>query len=155
MLSFILATLISMVLIVVSTMLFYEILAAVWLLLPKLKGRPRTQIVTTVMISFFGHALVVWMFGISFYLLDVVFHVGTLRGADVGNGFLQYIYFSGVNYSSLGLGDVYPTGEIQQLLIGVEGILGLMLIGWTVAITYLVTQKYLIHRSGTDHPFLK
>lgn len=50
-----------------------------------------------------------------------------------------------VSYSSLGLGDVYPVGGIQ-LLVGVEVITGLILIGWTITYTFIVTERYLAHK---------
>lgn len=148
--SFLIAAGISAMLILVCSAIFYEVLAHVWVKLPKLEGRPRTQILVTIFSTFFAHTTAVWLFGVSFYLLDKVFHFGTLKGADAESGFLSYMYFSGVTYSSLGLGDIYPTGGLQ-LLIGVEAILGLILIGWTVTFTYIVTEKYLFHRRKPNH----
>lgn len=142
--SFLIASLISLALILVCTAIFYEVLAHVWVLLPRLEGRPRAQILFTVVASFIGHTLSVWVFGLTYYGLDIVFDYGTLKG-DITNHLLDYAYFSAVSYSSLGLGDVYPTGGLQ-LLSGVEAILGLICIGWTVTFTYLVTEKYLFHR---------
>jgi hypothetical protein len=33
-----------------------------------------------------------------------------------------------------------------RLLVGIEAILGLILIGWTITFTYIVTERYLAHR---------
>jgi len=147
--SFLLASVISLGLILCCVAIFYEILAHVWVTLPRLDNHPRKQILFTLVASFFGHTLCVWIFGLSYYCLDTVFAYGTLKG-EVTKGVLDYVYFSGVSYSSLGLGDVVPTGGLQ-LLVGVEAILGLILIGWTVTFTYLVTEKYLFHRRKPDH----
>ncbi|MDX2095562.1 MAG: ion channel [Alphaproteobacteria bacterium] len=138
------ASLISLALILTCSSLFYEVLAHVWVRLPKIEGRPRLQIVFTIFATFFGHTLCIWIFGVTYYLLDKLFHFGTL-GGNITHELLEYVYFSSVSYSSLGLGDVYPTGGLQ-LLVGVEAILGLVLIGWSVTFTYLVTEKYLFHR---------
>lgn len=146
---FFVAAAISLVLILSCSTIFYEVLAHVWVNLPKLEGRPRTQILLTIVATFIGHTACVWIFGISFYVLDTQFGFGTLQGGDANNGFFPYMYFSGVTYSSLGLGDIYPTGGLQ-LLIGVEAILGLVLIGWSVTFTYLVTEKYLFHRRNPN-----
>lgn len=143
--NFLIAASVSLVLVVVCTAIFYEILAHVWVNLPKLEGRPRTQILVTMLSAFAGHTAATWLFGVTYYVLDKVLHFGALKGADAENSFFHYIYFSGVTYSSLGLGDIYPTGGLQ-LLIGVEATLGLILIGWTVTFTYIVTEKYLFHR---------
>ena len=144
MLSFVIASCISLGLIVCCCALFYEVLAHIWVNLPRLEGRPRTQILLTILATFFGHTLCVWVFGLSYYALDQWFGFGTL-GGNISHHVLDYVYFSAVSYSSLGLGDVYPTGGLQ-LLVGVEAILGLILIGWSVTFTYIVTEKYLFHR---------
>lgn len=141
---FLIASLVSFGLITFCTALFYEILAGIWVLLPRFEGRPRTQIIITVLAAFVGHTLAVWTFGCTLLVLDHQFALGGLKG-DTTNSFFDYIYFSAVSYSSLGLGDVAPTGMLQ-LLVGVEALLGLIFIGWTVTFTYLVTEKYLFHR---------
>lgn len=142
--NFAIASGISLGLILFCIAVFYEIMAHVWLLLPRFEGRPRTQIVFTVLASFVGHTIAVWAFGIAYYILDKYFDFGTLNGT-ITREFIEYIYFSAVSYSSLGLGDVYPSGGLQ-LLVGVEAILGLILIGWTITFTYIVTERYLAHK---------
>jgi hypothetical protein len=142
--NFLIASGISAALILVSCAIFYEVLAHVWVNLPRLEGRPRTQIIFTILATFFAHTVAVWIFGLTYYALDQYFHFGTL-GGTITHELIEYVYFSAVSYSSLGLGDVYPTGGLQ-LLVGVEAILGLILIGWSVTFTYLVTEKYLFHR---------
>ena len=147
--SFLIASLISLVLIIVCVVIFYEILAHVWVSLPKLEGRPRTQILVTVLSAFLGHTIVVWIFGVTFYLLEHHFKFGALTG-KFEKELINYVYFSGVTYTSLGLGDIYPQNELR-LLIAVEALTGLILIGWTVTFTYLVTEKYLAHKRERRH----
>lgn len=142
--SFLVASLICLVLIVVSTMVFYEILARIWLLLPRLEGRSELQIILTILATFVGHTIIIWMFGITYYLLTNYGGFGALEGQH-NQYFIDYIYFSGVTYSSLGLGDIYPSGDLR-LMIAVEAILGLIMIGWTITITYFATEKYLVHK---------
>lgn len=146
---FLIASLVSLALIISCSALFYEVLAHVWVNLPRLEGRPRTQILLTILASFMAHTVAVWVFGLSYYVLDHTFHFGSL-GGNISHELLEYVYFSAVSYSSLGLGDVYPT-EGLQMLVGVEAILGLIFIGWSVTFTYLVTEKYLFHRRK-PHP---
>jgi hypothetical protein len=141
--SFFIASVISLILIVSSVMVMFEIMARVWAILPRLEGRLRIQILFTMLASFVGHTICVWLFGLTYYALDKYLDFGTL-GGNITHELLEYVYFSSVSYSSLGLGDVYPT-EGLQLLVGVEAILGLILIGWTITFTYLVTEKYLVH----------
>jgi hypothetical protein len=143
-LSFLFATLLCVALIVLGVVIFYEVLARLWIMLPKLEGRPRAQILSTILATFIGHTAVVWLFGVAYYALANFTDFGKLGGVEEHH-LLNYIYFSGVTYSSLGLGDVYPKGDLR-LMISVEAILGLILIGWSITVTYLATEKYLIHK---------
>lgn len=144
MIDFVIASFVSLGLIVTCVAVFYEIMAHVWLLLPRLEGRPRTQILLTVIASFVGHTIAVWIFAVAYFILANHWNFGTLTG-NIDHHILDYVYFSVVSYSSLGLGDVAPTGGLR-LLVGVEAITGLILIGWTITFTYIVTEKYLVHR---------
>lgn len=47
------------------------------------------------------------------------------------------LYFSLVNYTSLGLGDIYPTGHLR-FLAGVESLNGFLLISCSAALIYLL-----------------
>jgi hypothetical protein len=75
--------------------------------------------------------------------------MGSIPGKFVG-GFYDYLYFSTVSYTSLGIGDLYPTG-VLQLLTGVESLIGLVMIAWTGSFTYLAMEKFWsLHRTRTD-----
>ncbi len=147
--NFLIAALVSFGLITFCVAVFYEIMAHVWVLLTRLEGCPRTQIFVTVMSSFAAHTIAVWAFGLVYYGLSNWFHFGALEG-KIDHEILDYIYFSVVSYSSLGLGDVYPVGGLQ-LLVGVEAITGLILIGWTITYTFIVTERYLAHKRERHH----
>ena len=142
--NFAIAAGVSLGLITFCVAVFYEIMAHIWVLLTKLEGHPRAQIFVTVMASFLGHTIAVWAFGLVYYALSNWFHFGALEGR-IDHEILDYVYFSVVSYSSLGLGDVYPVGGLQ-LLVGVEAITGLILIGWTITYTFIVTERYLAHK---------
>ena len=144
MVSFLIAATISLALIIACAATFYEVLAHVWVNLPRLEGRPRAQILLTILATFLAHTLVVWIFGIAMYVLDRQFQFGSLSGTNDTDLF-EYLYFSGVSYSSLGFGNIDATGGLQ-LLVVVESVLGLTFIGWSVAFSYIVTEKYLFHR---------
>ena len=142
--NFFIASGVAFALIVFCVTVFYEIMAHVWLMLPRLDNRPRTQILFTVLASFVGHTIAVWAFALAYFSLSNHFGFGMLTG-NIEHHILDYVYFSVVSYSSLGLGDVAPTGGIR-MLVGIEAIVGLILIGWTITFTYIVTERYLAHR---------
>lgn len=50
------------------------------------------------------------------------------------------LYFSASTFTTLGYGDVVPAPD-HRLLAGIEGVMGLILIGWSTAILVSVTTR--------------
>ncbi|MGE5242209.1 MAG: ion channel [Bacteroidota bacterium] len=46
-----------------------------------------------------------------------------------------------MTYTSLGLGDVYPLGDLR-LIAGIESLIGLLMIAWSASFTYLMMEKF-------------
>lgn len=67
--------------------------------------------------------------------------LGTLAGdVDKGsNWFFDHFYFSIASYTTLGIGDILPQGYLR-LLVGIEGLNGLVLVAWSASFTYLVME---------------
>lgn len=80
------------------------------------------------------------MYGLMFWLLDTKLGIHGLAGQHENN-FISYVYFSASTYSSLGFGDIYPTGPLR-MLTGVEVLNGLLMIGLSVTLTYLVMERF-------------
>ncbi len=74
------------------------------------------------------------------YLLLDKLKIGDFAGM-AQHDFVDYVYFSIVAYSTLGLGDVAPIGGIR-LIAGVESLNGLVLVGWSASFTYLVMEAF-------------
>ncbi|MEO5607197.1 MAG: ion channel, partial [Polaromonas sp.] len=49
--------------------------------------------------------------------------------------------FSAETYSSLGFGDLIPTGPIR-MLAGIEALNGLLLIGWSASFVYIAMERF-------------
>jgi len=86
-----------------------------------------------------AHLVEVAIFAIGFYVVAEGFGAGSLEGSLTGN-YRDYLYHSAVSYTSLGLGDVFPTGHLR-LLTGVEALTGLLMITWSASFTYLEMTK--------------
>ena len=65
--------------------------------------------------------------------------LGHLKGMTE-NDFMEYLYFSSAIYTSLGIGDIHPTGHIR-FLTGIEALNGLFLIAWSASFTFLVMGR--------------
>jgi hypothetical protein len=66
--------------------------------------------------------------------------IGSLAGAG-GPTLTNCLYFSAETYTSLGFGDIVPSGPLR-LLAGVETLNGLLLIGWSASFTYLSMERF-------------
>ncbi|MDA0782129.1 MAG: ion channel [Rickettsiales bacterium] len=131
--------LISIILVITTTLIYYEIMRLTWALLPKLSLAPRKKVIIVVLSIFAGHTIAVWIYGFTFWIMSKTGLGGI--GGEHEDIFLTYLYFSAETYSSLGLGDVFPQKGLH-LLVGVEALNGLVLIGWSVAFTFIAMQEF-------------
>jgi hypothetical protein len=102
--------------------------------------KERRLVLEVVAIALIAHALEMLLFAAGYYIADNVIDVGDLAGSHVPQA-LDYVYFSMETYTSLGLGDVHPTGAMR-LMVGLETLTGLILIGWSTSFTYLSMRRF-------------
>ena len=133
------AIIISIILVLVTTAIFYEILCIVLKVVAKRDLRTRPLMFFLVVAIFSAHTIAVWIYGVAYWVLVHSFGFEPLSGIAHDN-FFGYVYFSAATYSSLGIGDIFPHGALQ-FITGVEVLNGLMLIGWSVMFTYFAVQK--------------
>lgn len=101
---------------------------------PRLEKRP-VGVLFFVAAMLVVHVVEIWIFGMAYYLMS-----GTLFGAVSDPSFSGCIYFSASAYTTLGLGDVFPSGPLRAIT-GTEGLAGLVLIAWTASFTFLHMQR--------------
>ena len=65
---------------------------------------------------------------------------GTLSGNFDGS-LLDCVYFSFTTYTTIGFGDITPTGHLKYLT-GLQALTGLVLITWTASFLFLEMQNY-------------
>ncbi len=111
-------------------------------LLPKLTFALRARVVFVVFAAFVAHTIEVWLYACAYYVFFEVLGLGGFGGiGEISGDWRDYVYFSAVTYTSLGLGDVFPLGQ-ARLIAGVEALNGLVLIGWSASFTYLTMEKF-------------
>ena len=89
-------------------------------------------IMATVFGLFFLHTIEIWLWAIVFVSMNIV------------NGFDNALYFSTVNFSTVGTADMTAPDQ-WRILVAFESINGFILIGWSSA--------YLINASTRHGPF--
>lgn len=124
-----------------TSTIFYEILRLLRYALPKLKKHPRLQINLFVFANFMAHSIGVLIYAAGYdFMENAGLGAIAVTAGEVGS-VTSYIYFSASTYSSLGYGDIYPTGALR-IVASIEVLNGLMMIGWSVSITYIAMQKF-------------
>lgn len=108
--------------------------------MPRFKIKHRFRIVVGVFVALTAHAIEVWVFAIAYFFMQKTEGWGKLTGAFDGS-LLDSAYYSFTTYTTLGFGDIVPTGGIRYLT-GIESLTGLVLITWTASFLYLEMQRY-------------
>jgi len=101
--------------------------------------RDRPIILTVMFILLFAHVVEIWLFGSAFHLLLGHGGYGDIIGYPEMN-FLDSVYFSVTNYTTVGWGDLAPSGELR-FLAGTESLVGFMMITWSASFGYLVMAR--------------
>jgi len=127
-------------LVVLTTVIHYELLRGLSAGLRRLHVPSRAKLVLVIFTTFLAHALEIVLYAVGVYLLVRYARLGTL-GAHGGFSLSECLYFSAETYTSLGYGDVVPTGDLR-LLAGVEALNGLLLIGWSASYTYIAMERF-------------
>ncbi|MGE4049470.1 MAG: ion channel [Piscinibacter sp.] len=127
-------------LVVATGFLHYEVLRGLNTRLPSLAVPDRFKLLVVIATAFVTHAFEILLYGAAVYFLVAHLGAGELAGAS-GSLFSASLYFSAETYTSLGFGDVTPTGPVR-LLAGVEALNGLLLIGWTASFTYISMERF-------------
>ncbi len=138
---FISAMIVGVLLVGITIIVHYEALRLTSDLLPRLAVPPRARIIVVVFAAFAAHMVEIWIYALAYLVCDRHLGFGGFGGELPVADIRDYLYFSVGTYTTLGLGDVFPTRELR-LLAGIESLNGLLLIGWSASFTYLTMEKF-------------
>ncbi|MGI5307941.1 potassium channel family protein [Rheinheimera sp. WS51] len=131
---------INSLVVAICVMLHYEFLHRVTVHIPKMTINHRTRIVLAVFSSLVAHAVEVWVFAIAYYFMHQAEGWGQLSGNFSGS-LMDCAYFSFTVFSTLGFGDIVPSGDLRYLT-GIESLTGLVLVTWTASFLFLEMQRF-------------
>jgi hypothetical protein len=134
-------------LVVVSTVLIvslcvalhYEALNACNRYLPILSHRRRRRVLILIFVVLLTHVAEIWLFGVGYFVLVQRWGIGSLAGLEALS-LPDFVYFSAMTYSTVGFGDVVPTGSVR-FLAGLEALTGFVMITWSASYTFLEMQR--------------
>lgn len=125
-------------LIVTTIVMHYEALRIVSHVVVRISLPLRLRVLFVVLGCFVAHVAEIGVYALA-YAAGAHFGWGGLGGELTGD-WVDYFYFSATSYSTLGYGDVYPTGSLR-LMSGLEAVNGLFLIAWSTSFTYLAMER--------------
>lgn len=136
----ILALLVNCLVVALAVFVHYEFLYRITLYIPKMTLKHRYRIVIGVFGSLIAHSIEVWIFAIAYYFMNQLDGWGTLIGKFNGT-LMDCAYFSFTVFSTVGFGDIEPTGNLRYLT-GIESLTGLVLITWSASFLYIEMQRH-------------
>lgn len=132
-------TLINTVVVAAVVLIHYEFLWYLSKLLPRFHFARKYRILIGIVGALVAHTIEIWILGSVFYLMHHDSDFGGFAG-DFSGTLLDCVYFSFTTYSTLGFGDITPTGDIR-FLTGIASLTGLVLITWTASFLFLEMQR--------------
>lgn len=133
------AVLIGLSLIGATTAVHYAVLhaAARWLMRVD-RGFAATLFLVVYAAST-AHLIEAGLYAAGLWLGDAVLNLGAFAGPAAMSA-MDYFYFSLINYTTLGLGDIYPTGHLR-FIAGVEAFNGFLLISCSASFLFLAMRR--------------
>ena len=120
--------------------LHYEVLRACIRFLPAVSHHRRRRVLILILVILCTHAVEIWLFAFGYYALLRSERYGTITGFVEITTLLDHAYYSAMVYTTVGFGDVYPTGTIR-FMTGMEALTGLVMITWSASFTFLEMQR--------------
>lgn len=146
-------------LVAVTFTFHYRVLLWLGLNTPKMNLPTQTQVLVIIVVLFLTHIVEIGFYAITYSWSVSSLKLGMFQGAPVGDA-MSYLYYSGVIYTTLGLGDILPEGHIR-FITAMEALNGFLLITWSASFTFLAmgrlwpwdnscTGRIDGHRNSTD-----
>lgn len=139
--------LVTALLVLLAVGVHYEAMRLLVKLMKRLHTHRRLAIVGVMLGLVLAHLVEIHIFALAYAILEAMGGFGSIHGySPIVGGVpdpagVDYIYFSGIVYSTVGFGDLVPTGPLR-LLAAVEALLGLMLVAWSASFTYLMMHSH-------------
>lgn len=132
--------LITTLIVIACVVLHYEILSWLSRLMRTIHMPPRRRILLLIFSILAAHVIEIWIYGAGYFGLTLDPRHGELISREP-MGILDYVYYSAVCFTTLGLGDIAPVGAIR-FLTGTEALNGFVLITWSGSFTFVEMQRF-------------
>jgi hypothetical protein len=133
-------TLVTIAIVITCVVLHYEALSWLTQLLKRRSGVPRQRILLLIFAILTVHVMEIWIFGGAYFWMIADPERGNLL-ASYPIRLLDCIYFSAVCFTTLGLGDIVPTGAVR-FMCGTQAVCGFVFIAWSGSFTFVEMQRF-------------
>ena len=132
--------LLACLMVVITVLTHYECLRLISCLIRRRDGVPRRKLLFVIFGVLAAHIFEISIYAAGYWFAETVLHAGDFAGLHILHA-ADYFYFSAEAYTSLGVGNLYPVGNLR-LLAGMETLNGLLLIGWSTSYTFLAMTRF-------------
>ncbi len=141
-----LAALINIIIVTLGVLIHYEYLYRATNLVPKAYIKHRFRIVFVVFTVLIAHMVEIWIFPLAYFLMSKDKIFGEIQ-SNYDYSFMDSVYFSFTNFTTLGFGDIELLSSIR-LLVGMEALVGFVLITWTASFLFYEMQRHWGNENG-------
>jgi Ion channel len=128
---------ITCIAVLITVGIHFEILLATTARLHRAPRLDRSRVALGILAAMVAHMIEIFVFTLAWILMERM-QPGRFSIADPG--FEDMLYYALATYTSLGYGDISTTG-FARVVSGIQGLTGLVLIGWTASFTYLEMRE--------------
>ena len=128
---------ITVVAVLITVGIHFEILLATTTRLHRVARLDRFRVALAILAAMCAHIIEIFVFALTWLLME---RISPGRFSIPNPGFEDFLYYSMSTYTSLGFGDLVTTG-FARVVSGIQGLTGLVLIGWTASFTYLEMRE--------------
>ena len=135
----IMAIALAFTLVTITLVFHYRVLLWLGLNTPRMRLPTQTQVLVIVLVLFLTHVVEIGFYALVYGLSVSLLDLGVFAGAPLDNA-MNYLYYSGVIFTTLGLGDIQPEGHIR-FITAIEALNGFLLITWSASFTFLAMGR--------------
>mgnify|MGYP006246436899 FL=1 len=129
----------ALALVVVCFLFHYSVLLWLSRVTPRVKVATTTQVLIIVLCLFVAHLIEIGLYAAVYAGTVNWLELGEFTDGKVADA-MSYLYYSGVIYTTLGLGDIEPIGHIR-FITATEALNGFLLITWSASFTFLAMGR--------------
>ena len=130
----------TLLLLIICIYIHYELLMRLSMLLAAINIHHRIKVFWAFCGVLGCHLIEITLFA-AYYQVFAQYSESSGLTMISGDQFTDFLYYSFVIYTSLGLGDIVPIGDLR-LVTGLESLIGLLLIAWSASFMFFQMELY-------------